>query len=113
MKVEAASTWPLIFLHHDYAYRELSYLFFPLFLFFFFFLFSLSSCIHLLRAISNESNEAHVLSSLFLSSLFPFFQRSVSGLLFGGPFNRDLERWGEYGKNPGEVRMKERGGRPS
>lgn len=76
-------------------------------------LFSLSSCIHLLRAISNESNEAHVLSSLFLSSLFPFFQRSVSGLLFGGPFNRDLETRGEYGKNPGEVRMKERGGRPS
>lgn len=87
MKVEAASTWPLIFLHHGYAYRELSYLFFlSLSL-----LFSLSSCIHLLRAISNESNEAHVLSPFFLSFLFLFFKCSVSGLLFGGPFNREKE----------------------
>lgn len=54
-------------------------------------LFSLSSCIHLLRAISNESNEAHVLSPFFLSFLFLFFKCSVSGLLFGGPFNREKE----------------------
>lgn len=36
MKVEAASTWPLIFLHHGYAYREVELPFLPFFSPFFF-----------------------------------------------------------------------------